>query len=129
MSGRFLSISLLFLCSCMGNIEKNIFCDLTIRANVSDGRNIVTMTVDESLAGSIIMNLNTSQDFDYPVFVNGKGEVRLLKGVYMMAFDADATFEDGSTGRVRCSQYNSPDKTISLTGDSEEITLELYYIN
>ena len=90
-----------------------------------DGRNIVRMEVDQTLAGTFIRNLNTRMDYDFPLFVNGEGTVKLLKGVYLIAFDATATFADGKSKRVRYSGSSSPAKALNLLGDNEVVVLKL----
>ncbi len=119
----------LFAAGCETGNDRNIYCDLSLEARLPDGRNMVTMRVKEELKGSFMLNLNTSHDYDFPLFVNGRGRMTVQKGVYMISFDAEATFEDGTVKTVRCSQHNAPDKAVNLVGDTESLVLDLYGID
>ena len=55
--------------------------------------------------------------------------MKLQKGVYLIAFDADATFADGTTARVRCSGYSAAETAAELLDDNETIVLRLTQIN
>ena len=117
------------MCAVLGGCGKdltdNLFTTVSLQAQMPDGSNIVRMEVDQTLAGSYIRNLNTRMDFDFPLFINGEGTVKLLKGVYLIAFDATATFSNGKQKRVRYSGNNSPAKAVSLLHDNETIILKL----
>lgn len=118
-----LSLFALF-CGCKKQSD-DIYTTVLLKAQMPDGRNIVRMEVDETLAGTFIRNLNTRMDYDFPLFVNGEGTVKLLKGVYLIAFDATATFADGKSKRVRYSGSSSPAKALNLLGDNEVVVLKL----
>jgi len=105
--------------------EKNLFTTVSMQVQMPDGSNIVRMEVDNTLAGTYIRNLNTQMDFDFPLFVNGEGTVKLLKGVYLISFDATASFSNGKRKRVRYSGNSSPEKAVNLLKDKEVIVLKL----
>ena len=112
------------VCGCKKQSD-DIYTTVSLRAQMPDGRNIVRMEVDETLAGSFIRNLNTRMDYDFPLFVNGEGTVKLLKGVYLISFDATATFSNGKHKRVRYSRSSSPEKALNLLNDNEIVVLKL----
>lgn len=118
-----LSLFALF-CGCKKQSD-DIYTTVSLRAQMPDGRNIVRMEVDETLAGTFIRNLNTRMDYDFPLFVNGEGTVKLLKGVYLISFDATATFSNGKSKRVRYSGSSSPEKALNLLNDNEIVVLKL----
>ena len=115
-----LILSLLVLVSCT---KQNLFCRVTLQ--VESEQPIVALTVDNSLTGNYFRNLNTGETYPFPVFVNGKCEVQVLKGVYVLAFDGVAAYADGSAQRVRSAQYATMLDAVTLTGDNVTVTLKL----
>jgi len=86
---------------------------------------MVALTIDNTLTGNYFRNLNTGETYDYPVFVNGKCELRVLKGVYVLAFDGVGAFQDGTAIRVRSAQYATMLDAVSLTEDEVVVNLKL----
>lgn len=115
-----LILSLLVLVSCT---KQNLFCRVTLQ--VESELPVVALTVDNTLAGNYFRNLNTGETYPFPVFVNGKCEVQVLKGVYVLAFDGLAAYADGSAHRVRSAQYATMLDAVTLTGDDVSLTLKL----
>jgi len=112
-------------CSCTKNADQDIYCDVTLQAVLPDGGDIITLEVDMSVKGNFFRNLNTQQDYDYPIFANNKCTLRVLKGVYILAFDGKALLSDGSYRTVRCSQYTAPADAVTLLEDSQTLELDL----
>lgn len=73
----------------------------------------------------LFRNLNTGEEYSYPLFVNGSCALKVLKGVYIFAFDGTATLPDGSTCRVRCYEHRSPNDSVNILDDDVELTFEL----
>lgn len=115
-----LILSLLVLVSCT---KQNLFCRVTLQ--VESEHPMVALTVDNTLAGNYFRNLNTGETYPFPVFVNGKCELPVLKGVYVLAFDGVAAYADGSAHRVRSAQYATMLDAVTLTGDDVTVTLKL----
>lgn len=109
--------------------ESRLFCDVTLVTALPDGRTIVRMEADETLSGTYLRNVNNRMDYSLPVFVNNRGTVRVQKGVYLISFDAVATFSDGSVARVRSSEHANAERAVNLLGDVEAVTLNLTVIN
>lgn len=112
--------SLLVLVSCT---KQNLFCRVTLQ--VESELPVVALTVDNTLAGNYFRNLNTGETYPFPVFVNGKCELQVLKGVYVLAFDGLAAYADGGAHRVRSAQYATMLDAVTLTGDNATVTLKL----
>lgn len=115
-----LILSLLVLVSCT---KQNLFCRVTLQ--VESEQPMVALTVDNTLAGNYFRNLNTGETYPFPVFVNGKCELSVLKGVYVLAFDGVAAYADGGAHRVRSAQYATMLDAVTLTGDDVTVTLKL----
>lgn len=115
-----LILSLLVLVSCS---RQNLFCRVTLQ--VESEQPIVALTVDNSLEGNYFRNLNTGETYSFPVFVNGKCELQVLKGVYVLAFDGVAAGADGTARRVRSAQYATMLDAVTLTADDATVTLKL----
>ncbi len=115
-----LILSLLVLVSCT---KQNLFCRVTLQ--VESEHPMVALTVDNTLAGNYFRNLNTGETYPFPVFVNGKCELSVLKGVYVLAFDGVAAYADGGAHRVRSAQYATMLDAVTLTGDNATVTLKL----
>ena len=121
-------IAIAALCSCTKDVEEKIFCTVTLHATLPDGRPIVSMTIDPDVPGNIFKNLNTGINYQYPVFANNTCTLQVQKGVYMIAFDAEAMFQDGSVSRVRFTAWKNPLSAVSLLNDSETLEIELKLI-
>ena len=117
--------ALAVLCSCTKPVEENIFCTVTMHASLPDGRQIVSMTIDPSLPGNMFRNLNTGIDYTFPVFVNNACTMQVQKGVYMIAFDGQVMFQDGSLANVRFTAWKNPINAVSLLNDTETLEIEL----
>ena len=113
------------LSACVKDADQNIFSNVTLHAYVPGGENIVMMTVDPTLKGNQFLNINTRQNYAYPVFANGYATLRVQKGLYIVALDAEATYADGSVHTVRCSQHNASDLAAFVLDDSVNLELEM----
>ena len=115
-----------FLLLAAGCTRENIWCDLVLQAQIPDGGKIVMMTVDPALDGNYLRNINTLETYDIPVFVNGTARVKVLKGLYVLAFDATAELESGQEKKVRFSGHTTEANAFSALED--EVTLPLTLI-
>lgn len=97
----------------------------TVRLNAVSEEKPIAINIDQSLKGNFFRNLNTGEEYTYPVLVGGSCTMRVLKGVYIFAFDGTATMEDGSTRKVRCYQHRSPNDSVNILADKEEINFDL----
>ena len=111
---------LLTLLSCT---RQNLFCEVTLQ--VESEEPIVALTIDNSLEGNYFRNLNTNESYAYPTFVNGKCRIQVLKGVYVLSFDATAAYADGSARRVRMARHAASLNALTLTADEQVVTLPL----
>lgn len=119
---RLLPILLVLLLSgCTKPAEDRLLCRVTLALD----REVVALTVDNSLSGNYFRNLNTGEEYDFPTFVNGKCELRVLKGVYVIAFDGTAAFADGTGVHVRSAEHSSTTTAVTLTADEETVLLNL----
>ncbi len=124
MKGKILIVLFLLLQSaCTKPSQENLYCRLTLRSVLPDGRIAVSISVDPSLAGNQLRNLNTGINYPYPTFVNNIGQVQVQKGVYLLSFDGQALFADGSQARVRFSAWGSPSAAVNVMED--ELILEM----
>ena len=123
---RILNILLLLVCmACTKNAGQEIYCDLTLELSLPSGAQIAALTVDNAGAGNYFRNLNTGEEYDFPVFVNGKCRMRVLKGVYVLGFDALAGLADGTGLRVRSAEHTTMLYAVSLVEDTDTVTLNL----
>lgn len=116
-----LILALLPLVACS---KQSLFCRVTLQMDAE--LPVVALKVDNSLPGNYFRNLNTGETYAYPVAVNGKCELTVLKGVYVLSFDGVAALEDGSACRVRCTQHATAMDAVTLT--AEEVTVPLKLI-
>ena len=116
-----LLLPLVFSC---GRSVDGIYSNVTLNATC-EGLELVSIRVDNSLKGNFFRNLNTGEEYSYPLFVNGSCALKVLKGVYIFAFDGTATLPDGSTCRVRCYEHRSPNDSVNILDDDVELTFEL----
>lgn len=103
--------------------RQEMFCRVTLRLDTDDP--IVALTIDNALAGNYFRNLNTGETYPIPVFVNGKCELEVLRGVYVLAFDGVAAYADGSARRVRSAEYATALDAVSLVDNETTLTLKL----
>ena len=118
-----LSLLLPLVLSCGRGID-DIYSTVTLNAVCGD-MDLVSIRVDNSQKGNFFRNLNTGEEYSYPMFVNGGCTLKILKGVYIFAFDGTATLPDGSTCRVRCYEHRSPNDSVNILDDDVELTFEL----
>lgn len=118
-----LSLLLPLVLSCGRGVD-DIYSTVTLNAVCGD-MNLVSIRVDNSQKGNFFRNLNTGEEYSYPMFVNGACTLKILKGVYIFAFDGTATLPDGSTCRVRCYEHRSPNDSVNILDDDVELTFEL----
>lgn len=118
-----LSLLLQLVLSCERGVDE-IYSTVTLNAVCGD-MNLVSIRVDNTQKGNFFRNLNTGEEYSYPMFVNGTCTLKILKGVYIFAFDGIATLPDGSTCRVRCYEHRSPNDSVNILDDSEDLTFEL----
>ena len=116
---------LLMALSCTPQVEENILCKVTLNLSLPDVRNMVSLSIDPSLEGNIFQNLNTGRNYPYPLIVNNVGQITVLKGVYMLGFDGEAVFEDGSRAKVRFVSWNTPSTAVELLDDSHTLEIPL----
>ena len=116
------------LTACTKAVEEKMMCTLALQAELPDMRVPVSITVDPTLPGNQFRNLNTGQSYPFPTFVNNKGAMEVLKGVYQVAFDGEALFQDGSRATVRFTEWSTPSSAITLMEDRQEIVLKLMVI-
>ncbi len=120
-----LILVLFVLSACTKTGSDDLFCHVTLRVSPVQEETVVALNIDNTLAGNFFQNLNTGEKYNYPMFVNGKCEMTVLKGVYVLSFDGTAAFADGTGRRVRCTEHNSPNTAVQLLEDQCELTLEL----
>lgn len=104
--------------------EDSMYCNITLNAECEDAE-FVSIKIDNTVKGNFFRNLNTGMEYEYPIFVNGKCTFRILKGVYVFAFDGIGTTADGTGHKVRCYSHRSPNESVNLLDDRQEITFDL----
>lgn len=119
---------LVLLCACTKSVEQQYMCVVTLQTELPDGRVPVSITVDPALPGNQFRNLNTGINYSFPTLVNNSGLMEVQKGVYLVSFDGDALFSDGSHATVRFTQWGTPSTSISLMDDRQTITLKLMVV-
>lgn len=123
-----LVILLLALTACSGKVEPELFTDVEMTLSTPNGLGVKSMTVSRTLAGNKFLNLNTGINYPFPEFKNGKATIRVQKGVYNIAFDAQAVMEDGTLRTLRSYEYTDPVKAVNFLSAKETIVLEVIYL-
>lgn len=103
--------------------KQDIYCRVTLEARMESPS--VAISIDNSLEGNYFKNINTGDRYPLPLFVNGRCEITVLKGFYMIAFDGVSAGADGTARRVRSAQYASAPLAVDLTKDSATVVLNL----
>ena len=116
---------LALLVGCTKPALADLYCRLTLQAALPDGREAVSITVDPALPGNTLRNLNTGISYPLPTFVNNLGSLQVQKGVYVLSFDGEALFADGSRAAVRFSAYGTPSTAVTLMEDAQVLELKL----
>lgn len=118
------AIFALALSSCKKEDSSNVFSTLTLKVQCEE-LNIMTIAIDNSLKGNFFQNLNTGEKYNYPLLSGGLTQIKVLKGVYIFAFDGTATLDDGTKRQVRCYEHRSPTNSVNVLDDHMSITLNL----
>ena len=121
---RLLGITALLLLI-TGCTRESIWCDLVLQARMPDGESIVMLTVDPSLDGNFLRNVNTLETYDIPAFINGTARLRVLKGLYVLAFDGVAELEDGREKKVRFAGHTTEANAFQALEDDVTLPLTL----
>lgn len=103
--------------------RQDMFCRVTLRLDTDDP--IVALTIDNTLEGNYFRNLNTGETYAFPVFINGKCEMKVLNGVYVLAFDGVAALPDGTARRVRSAEHATALDAVTLIDNEATLTLKL----
>ena len=123
---KLLIVSLLALLGgCAKPAVDKLHCQLSLQAVLPDGRQAVSIAVDPALPGNQLRNLNTGMSYPFPTFVNNQARLQIQKGVYVISFDGDALFADGSRATVRFSAFGTPAKAVNILEDDQVLELKL----
>lgn len=123
---KLLIISLLALLGgCTKPAVDKLHCQLSLQAVLPDGRQAVSIAVDPVLPGNQLRNLNTGMSYPFPTFVNNRARLQIQKGVYVISFDGDALFADGSRATVRFSAFGTPATAVNILEDDQVLELKL----
>ncbi len=106
-----------------GCSRQEIWSTLVLRAQMPDGEEIAMITIDPSIEGNVIRNINTLEKYDFPAFIGGTARLTVLKGLYVISFDAVAELTDGREKKVRFSGYSTEANAAEVVDD--EVTLNL----
>ncbi len=123
---KLLIVSLLALLGgCTKPAVDKLHCQLSLQAVLPDGRQAVSIAVDPALPGNQLRNLNTGMSYPFPTFVNNQARLQIQKGVYVISFDGDALFADGSRATVRFSAFGMPATAVNILEDDQVLELIL----
>lgn len=118
-----LTSAILCLSACAKDTE--LYVNVSMRTVLPGGEEIRSMRIDMSDGGNYFRNLNTGQEYEFPTFTDGRADMKVLKGVYIYAFDAIAQLPDGKWISVRCAEHNAPAKAVSLLDDNAVMEINL----
>ena len=118
-----IALTALLLVSCAK--QEDVMCSLTLTAQMPSGEKIVALNVDSQSGGNYFRNLNTGETYTIPRLVNGRANMTILKGVYVISFDGVAALSDGKGKKVRCAQYATLLTAVTLTEDTQNLELPL----
>ncbi len=121
----YILIMCIFCFGCSSDEPEEICCTAELTVQLPTNDLIVLLRPDYTTDATFMRNINTGREYTIPTFVNNRTEVRVQKGVYILAFDGDATMADGTVRRVRCTGYSVMRESVKLLGDSESLTLTL----
>jgi len=103
--------------SCEKASNENLYSIVTIKINLPDSSKFISMQVDMSVNGNFFKNYNNGLTYDIPTFTNNSATMMVQKGVYYFSFDGTAKFADGTTKKIRCAEFNSPNNGVELIDD------------
>ncbi|MBP3257748.1 MAG: hypothetical protein IJV63_00110 [Bacteroidales bacterium] len=116
---------ILALCLLSGCSKDNIWCQLVLVPQMPEGEEIASLTIDPSLQGNFLRNVNTLETYNYPALVAGRMRVTVLKGFYALSFDGVAELTNGRERKVRFTAYSTEANSVSLVEDECTLTLPL----
>ena len=116
---------ILALCLLSGCSKDNIWCQLVLVPQMPEGEEIASLTIDPSLQGNFLRNVNTLETYNYPALVGGRMRLTVLKGFYAMSFDGVAELTNGRERKVRFTAYSTEANSVSLVEDECTLTLPL----
>lgn len=116
---------ILALCLLSGCSRDNIWCQLVLVPQMPEGEEIAALTIDSSLQGNYLRNINTLEMYSFPALVGGRLRLTVLKGFYAISFDGVAELSFGREKKVRFTAYSTEANSVCLVEDECILTLPL----
>ncbi len=116
---------LCFIQSCVKYEKQNIYALVKLKAIYPNSKDILSIDIDSKLKGNFFKNYNNGYKYEIPTFINGECEIKILKGLYIISFDAIATLKNGEKIKLRSSEFSSPQKAVKLIEDQMVLELNL----
>ena len=106
----------------------DIFTNVEMIIEAPDGEMLTMVRPDNGQPSTFLRDINNNRQYPIPLFVDNRAQLRMERGIYVMAFDGDAVLPDGTTRRVRMSGHSVMRDAIILNKPSETITIKVSFI-
>ncbi|MCM1224675.1 MAG: hypothetical protein NC548_60530 [Lachnospiraceae bacterium] len=80
---------------------------------------------DNGQPTTFLTDINNKRLYQIPTFINNRATVRVEKGVYVMAFDADAVMPNGTVKRVRMLGHSVMRDALTFDKPHQTVTLKI----
>jgi len=106
----------------------DIYADVEMLLVAPGGERLVMVRPDNGEPSTFLRDINNKREYPMPLFVDNRAEVRLERGVYIMAFDGEAVMADGKVRRVRMTGHSVMRDAIILNNARETVTLNVIFL-
>ncbi len=106
----------------------DLFCEVEMLLAAEDGSLMEIVRPDNGQPTTFLRDVNNKRVYPIPTFVNNRASIRVEKGVYVMAFDAEAVMPGGAIRRVRMMGHSVMHDAMIFNRPKVTITLDVYFL-
>ncbi|MCM1450635.1 MAG: hypothetical protein NC102_00030 [Clostridium sp.] len=100
--------------------------EMILATDASDHIQIVRP--DNGQPTTFLTDINNKRVYEIPTFIDNRATVRVEKGVYVMAFDADAVMPNGVVKRVRMLGHSVMHDALTFDKARQTVTLKIIFL-
>lgn len=120
-------LSALALASCHDEPD-DIYADVEMLLQAPAGERLAMVRPDNGQPSTFLLDINNRRRYQLPLFVDNSARMRVERGVYVMAFDGEATMADGQVRRVRMIGHSVMREALFINKARVIVTLKVIFL-